>query len=346
MKKKLSILLAAALIVSGLSGCGQSQTSSSASSAGSSSAGSAGYGEMADYISIGANPSGQTGYTWAAGISDLINKADLGTTATAEETSGYSVVARMILTDELEMGFVNNIILADAYLGQGNYSDYEGGKINSVLSLAPTEMHIITLPGSGVESIHDLAGKRVGVGQPGGVSLEITTMMLEAAGYEPGDLEELQINLANQMEYLRDGQLDVAIWIGTAPLPAVTELCATKDVVFLDVDDETIKNLQEMSSVFESCTIPAGTYTGQDQDINTFCVRNVLAASSNLSDETVYQVTKLIMEHVEDLSKVHQALGTISPETVLLGLTKDTPLHPGALRYYQEIGVPGLENLQ
>ena len=142
---------------------------------------------------------------------------------------------------------------------------------------------------------------------------------------------------------MRDGQLDVVIWIGSAALPAITELCATKDVVFLDVDDAIIEKMQEKCPVVEKCVIADGTYTDQTGDVKSFCVRNVLATSADVSNETVYQVTKLIMENAETLGAVHKALATISPETALLGLTKETPLHPGALRYYQEIGVPGLE---
>lgn len=338
MKKLLSVTLSLIMLLGLLAGCDNQAANDPSNDQAASE-----YGEVAEFISIGANPSGQTAYTWAAGIADLINKANIGATATAEETNGYPVNANMLASGELEFGFVNNWILAQAYAATDSYSDIQAGKVTGVISLAPTEMHVLTLPGSGVNSLADLAGKRVGVGQPGGISLEITTMMLECAGYQEGDFERLEINLANQCEYLRDGQLDVVIWIGSAALPAITELCATKDVVFLDVDDAIIEKMQEKCPVVEKCVIADGTYTDQTGDVKSFCVRNVLATSADVSNETVYQVTKLIMENAETLGAVHKALATISPETALLGLTKETPLHPGALRYYQEIGVPGLE---
>ena len=237
MKKLLSVTLSLIMLLGLLAGCGNQAANDPSNDQASE------YGEVAEFISIGANPSGQTAYTWAAGIADLINKANIGATATAEETNGYPVNANMLASGELEFGFVNNWILAQAYAATDSYSDIQAGKVTGVISLAPTEMHVLTLPGSGVNSLADLAGKRVGVGQPGGISLEITTMMLECAGYQEGDFERLEINLANQCEYLRDGQLDVVIWIGSAALPAITELCATKDVVFLDVDDAIIEKI-------------------------------------------------------------------------------------------------------
>ena len=352
MKKTLSLILAALLTLSLLAGCSPKEAQqtpaapSEPTQGGTPSGGGEDYGTLPDYISIGANPSGQTAYTWAAGIADVINKAGLGMTATAEETSGYPVNVQLMYNGEIEFGFVNNMMLEQAYNATDSYSDYDPGQILGIMTMSPTEMHVLTLAGSGVESVRGFAGKRVGIGQPGGISREVAIMMLEAAGYGEGDFERIEVNLATQVEYLQDGQLDVLIWFGSAALPAITELCATKDVVFLDIDEDVIDNLRQAHPTMERCTIADGTYTDQTGDIQTFCLRNTLAVSANVSNECVYQVTKLIMENVEALSAVHGALGNISPDTVLTGLTADTPLHPGALRYYQEIGVAVLDKFE
>jgi hypothetical protein len=214
------------------------------------------------------------------------------------------------------------------------------------MSLGATEMHVIVPADSDIESIYDFAGKRVGVGQPGGIVLDVTTMFLDALGYDDDDFERLDINLQNQCDYLQDGQLDVVLWIGNAPLAAVSGLVATKDIKLLEIDDEAIAKMKEKCSAVEACTIPAGSYAGQDEEVPTFCLRNMLVARADVSDETVYQFCKLIMENVDTLAEVHSSMADISPETVVLGLNENTPLHPGALRYYEEIGVQGLENLK
>ncbi|GEM_PF-195975 len=347
MKKHGSIILLCALLLSlVLGGCGgntpaQSETTTSAAQtapAGSNPAEN--YGELAKVISIGGNPIGQTAYTWAAAISDIVNKK-VGVNATAEETKGYPENARLIVEGEIEFGFVNNMMLEQVYNATDSYTDMEPHKVLGVMSISPTEMHIFKMKGSDVDSVKDFKGKRIGLGQPGGISLEIAQKLLEALGYAEGDFKGFQVNLAEQCSMLQDGQLDVAIWIGSATLPAITELATSKDIEFLPIPDDVLDTLTAKYPSFSKCAIPAGSYRGQDEDVQTFCAENVLAAGADVTNETVYQVTKTIMENLDGLAQVHPSFGKVTKDTVLTGLT--TPLHPGALRYYQEINVPGIE---
>jgi TRAP transporter TAXI family solute receptor len=295
------------------------------------------YGKVAEYLSIGANPIGQTAYTWAAGIADVLNKAKLGMTASAEETKGFLENARLVMEGEIEMGFVNNLFLQQAYTAKGTFKDDKPGVLMGVMSVAATEMHIFTVKGSNVKTVYDFKGKRIGIGQPGGVAVEIAKYMLKSLGYADGDFKALQVNLGEQCNMLRDGQLDVGIWIGSHPLPAINELALTKKIQFIPFPAEALEKLASVNSVFKAQTIPAGTYKGQDQDVPTFGVYSVLAASRDVSNETVYQVTKAIMENLDTLKGVHPSFASVTPETVLNGIV--TPIHPGAARYYKEIGV-------
>lgn len=359
MKKILSIMLTAVLLSGLLTGCAKEEPKTEepaaeapADEGAEKEEAAAAEGAPADYgtipanISIGASPSGQAAYTMCAGIADVINKAGIGTTVTVEETNGYPVNVQLMMNEEIEFGFVNNMMQEQVYAASGPYADFEPGQVLSVMSLGATEMHVIVAADSDIQSIYDFAGKRVGVGQPGGIVLDVTTMFLDALGYGEDDFERLDINLQNQCDYLQDGQLDVILWIGNAPLAAVSGLVATKDIRLLEIDEEAIARMQEKCSAVESCVIPAGAYAGQEEEVKSFCLRNMLAVRADVSDETVYQFTKLIMENVEALSAVHASMANISPETVVLGLNENTPLHPGALRYYEEIGVEGLENLK
>lgn len=303
------------------------------------------YGTIPANISIGSSPAGQAAYTMCAGIADVVNKAGLGTTVTAEETGGFPVNVQLMMNGDIEFGFINNFMMEQVYSASGAYSQYEAEQVYSVLTLGPAEMHIIVPVDSDIESIYDFHGKRIGVGQPGGVVLDVTTMFLDAIGYKEDDFERLDINLANQCEYMQDGQLDAIMWIGNYPLAAVTSLTTTKDVRFLSIDDEAIAKMQEKCSVIEKCIIPAGTYKGVDADVSSFCMRNMLVAHKDVSNEAVYQMVKAIMENVDALGAVHAAMANISKDTVTKGMTAGTPLHPGALRYYREIGVEGVDAL-
>ncbi len=303
-----------------------------------------GYGTIPARMSIGTSPSGQAAYQMGAAIADVVNKAGIGTTITTEETGGFPVNVQLLMNDEIEFGIINNMMEEQVYAATGAYSQYEAGKSLSVINLGPAQMHIIVPANSDIKTVYDFKGHKVGVGQPGGIVLDVSNMFLEALGYKDGDFERFEIKLANQCDYLADGQLDVVMWIGNAALPAVSQLIATKDVRFIEIDDAAIEAMQKACSVIEKTVIPANSYAKQDKDIQTFCTRQVLVASRDVSNEAVYQVTKLIMENVETLKGIYPALGQISKETALLGFNQNTPLHPGAARYYKEIGL-NVDNL-
>lgn len=297
------------------------------------------YGTIPARMSIGTSPTGQAAYQMGAAISDVVNKAGIGTTLTTEETGGFPVNVQLLMNDEIEFGIINNMMEEQVYAATGAYSQYQAHKVLSVLNLGPAEMHIIVPANSDIQSVYDFKGHRVGVGQPGGIVLDVSNMFLEALGYKEGDFQRFEIKLANQCDYLADGQLDVVMWIGTAALPAVSQLIATKDVRFIEIDDAAIAAMQKACSVIEKTVIKANTYAGQTKDIQTFCTRQILVASKDVSNEAVYQVTKLILENVDALKAIYPALGIISKDTALLGFNENTPLHPGAARYYKEIGL-------
>lgn len=334
--KSLSIVLVLLLIIS-LTGCKPSGSSDSNSS-----------GEEAkketQFLSIAANPIGQAAYQWAAGISDLINKSNSNINATAEETKGYMENVRLLVDGEVELGFSNSILLNEAYYGEGSFEQNDAEKVLAVMSISPITMHIMTLEGSSVKSVDDFKGKRVGLGQIGGSSLIDALRLIEALGYEESDFEGFKVNLAEQLDMLKNGQLDVAIWNGSVPLPAVTELATTKDVTFLPIPDEVSgKIIEEFPSYFDK-DLEANTYPKQTEKINSYSLTNVLMANAEVSEEVVYMVTKLIMENLEELVSIHPSFGFLSPESVLEGLT--VPLHPGALKYYKEANIPGIEEYE
>ncbi|SMP60898.1 hypothetical protein SAMN06298221_11275 [Sphaerochaeta associata] len=297
------------------------------------------YGKVPAYLSIGTSPSGQAAYTMGAGIASVVNKANLGTTMSVEETGGFPVNVQLLMNEEIEFGIINNMMAEQVYSATGPYTKYEKGKVLSMMNMGAAEMHIIVPANSAIKTVYDFKGYRVGVGQPGGIVLDVTTMFLDALGYKADDFKRFDINLANQCSYMQDGQLDVVMWIGGAPLAAVSELIASKDVRFIEIDDEAIKKMQQKSSVIEKTTIAANAYPGQTKAVQTFCTRQVLVARDTVSNEAVYQVTKQMMENVKDLAAIHISMGSISPQTATLGLNASTPLHPGAARYYAEIGM-------
>lgn len=125
------------------------------------------------------------------------------------------------------------------------------------------------------------------------------------------------------------------------PLAALIGLTARRDVKLVPVPDEFFSELQAVYPPYFRLSIPAGSYDGIDVDVPTYGLANGLVLSSDVSEERVYEMTKAIVENLDGLAGVHPAFADVSLDTILDGF--GSPLHPGALRYYREVGVPGIE---
>ncbi|MGA0129665.1 MAG: TAXI family TRAP transporter solute-binding subunit [Burkholderiales bacterium] len=293
-------------------------------------------------ISIGSCPVGCTAYTWAAGIADVINKNVSGVQATAEETKGYVANVNLMSKSEMEAGMANSLSAYSAFKAEGAFKDAKPGSVMSWMSIAPMAVHVITLKDGSVKNLSDLKGKRVGMGQPGGTSMLDAEALVAALGMVPGkDFKDFRVKLNNMVDMLGDGNLDAAIWNGSFPLPPVIKLATQRPVVLLPIPDEVFKKVNAKDPPYFQLKIPEKTYGGIDTNTATYGLGNALVINSAVPENLVYEMTKAIMTNIDKLKVVHPALGRVSKETVLNGFA--APLHPGALRYYREIGVPGIE---
>ena len=292
-----------------------------------------------DYLSIGSCPVTCTAYTWSAGIADVINREIDGIQATAEETKGYIANIALLQSGELEASMATSLSAYEAYTATGNYKGTEAGKIMAWMSIAPVGMHIITLQNGPVNTVEDLKGKRVGMGQPGGTSmLDANVLMAHVAGE---DFKPFRVRLGDMMDMLADGNIDAALWNGSFPLAPVIKLAAQRDIKLIPVDDETFNAISADYPPYFRLDIPGGSYDDVAEATPTYGLANGLVISANVPEQRVYQMTKVVFENLEALAGVHPAFGKMSKDTVLNGF--GSPLHPGALRYYREIAVPGIE---
>ena len=263
-------------------------------------------------VSIGSNPVGNTAYQWAAGISDLVNRKVEGVQMTAEGTKGYVANVRLMLNSDIEAGFSNSKLAYEAYKAEGDYADVEPGRILSWMSIAPIVQHVVVLDGSDIKTLGDLKGKRVGMGQPGGTS------MLDA-------------------EIL----IDAFMWNGSIPLPPIIKLKASHNIRFLSIPTKVSDAIRTKYAAYSEGDLPANTYPDQAASIPSYRLGNVLLIRADVPEEIVYQATKTVLENLDHMGTVHPAWKRVSTDSILGGF--NAPLHPGALRYYREANVPGIE---
>ena len=294
-------------------------------------------------ISIGSCPVGCTAYTWSAGIADVINKNVNDVQVTAEETKGYVANVKLLNKGDLEASMATTLSSFGAYKATGIYKGGKPGQILSWLSIAPVAMHVITIDGGPVKTLADLKGKRVGMGQPGGVSMLDADALMGQLGLKDGtDFKGFRVRLGNMANMLSDGNLDAAIWNGSFPLPPVIKLSAKHKVKLLPISDGFYNGLRKKYPPYFRLSIPAGTYKGISSATPSYGLGNALVISAKVPEGVVYNMTKAIMTNLSRLKGVHPAFGRVNKGSVLNGF--GAPLHPGALRYYREVGVPGIED--
>jgi TRAP transporter TAXI family solute receptor len=185
-----------------------------------------------------------------------------------------------------------------------------------------------------------MKGETVNLGAQNSGALGIARTLMANAGLDiDTDFNLVYSGYGPAAEQLQNGQIAAASLPAGPPVGAVTQLMAAASdrVTVLDVTDEELQMLDGGFNLWTRYVIPAGTYPGQEEDINTMGQPNFLAVNADVPEEDVYQITKTIFENLGFLQAIHPATGAISLDAAINGLP--APLHPGAVRYYREQGI-------
>ncbi|MET4699149.1 TRAP transporter TAXI family solute receptor [Constrictibacter sp. MBR-5] len=213
-------------------------------------------------------------------------------------------------------------------------------KLRGIASLYPEHVHAVATAGSGVKSLKDLKGKRIGVGLPGSGVLVDARIVLEAAGLkEKTGYKPSYLNSADTMAKLVDGSLDAMVTVTGYPQSAVSRLAETAGAKLVPIEGKIRDRILAENPFFAAGVIPAGTYAGVDTDTQTVVVMALWLTSADQPEERIYRITQALWSETTAvlLKSGHAAARSIHRETALDGMSID--LHPGAARYYREAGL-------
>jgi TRAP transporter TAXI family solute receptor len=157
------------------------------------------------------------------------------------------------------------------------------------------------------------------------------------AGIKYDDMSVEFLDFSAVSSRFKDNQIDAGFVVAGVPTSALMDLTTTKNVGLLNFDKETLDTIIKANPFFVPNVIPAGTYKGIDEDVNTPSVMALLITSDNVSEEIIYNFTKTLFENISDVQGSHAMARNIKLETATVGLT--APLHPGAAKYYKEAGI-------
>ena len=252
-------------------------------------------------------------------------------------TDGSKENIQGIHSGRFQLGLVQSDVMT--YAWQGRRSFEEEGRMDSfraVAGLYSEAVQLITMDPS-IQEVDDLKGKTVSVGSPGSGVFFSAFDVLDAANITMNDIIPVYKSFTDSTQALRDREIDAAFIVAGAPTPAVTDLCRTDTAFLVPINQIIRKRLMDANPFYVTCTVPANSYRGQPEDVETVGVTATLVAAAGTSDSDIYELTRALFECRDKIASLHGKGGELSLEYATQ--IRTAPFHPGAVRYYQEQGI-------
>ena len=278
-----------------------------------------GGGEKEQFINIATGGTAGTYYPIGGAIAEVLNKN--GMNASAQSTGASVANINMLKDKQVELAIVQNDITYYAVNGAEMFK--EGGKIenlNGIASLYPETCQFVVREDSGIKAITDLKGKRVAVGAAGSGAEANARQILEAYGLTYDDVDEQFLSFAEGSYALKDGTVDAAFVTAGYPTAAVQDIASQIKIRLLPVGDEQIKVLSEKYPFYTKTTVPAGTYQGFDEEVQTVSVMAILVANDKIDAALGEKLTKAVFDNLDKIAAAHSAAKSISKATALEGM--------------------------
>jgi uncharacterized protein len=259
--------------------------------------------------------------------------------ATAQASNGSLANVNAVAGGSMESGFSQSDVATWAQKGTGIFE----GKPNIpdlrlIANLYPETVHVVVKKGSGIKSIADLKGKRVGMDEPGSGTLVNARLILAAYGVKETDIKPEYIKPNQSGDKMKDGALDAFFFVGGAPAGAISELASSgAGIELLPIDGPQAEGLRMASPFFANDTVPAATYKDV-LGVATLSVGAQWVTSAKADTETVYQITKALYSDAtqKTLAAGHAKGKLITLQNAVKGA--GIPFHPGAEKFYKEAG--------
>jgi TRAP transporter TAXI family solute receptor len=208
-------------------------------------------------------------------------------------------------------------------------------EIRAIAAIYPNYVQIVANAESGIKTLEDLKGKSISVGAPASGTELNARAIFAAAGMSYEDMGKVEyLPYAESAELIKNRQLDATLQSSGLGVAFIQDLAATMPINIVAIPADVVDSI---GAPYVASTIPAGTYDGQTEDVATAAIGNILVTHAGVSEETAYQMTKLMFENLDRMIASHSAAADIDPANALSGLS--IPLHPGAERYYREAGL-------
>lgn len=314
MKKSVIAIVLALILVIGLAACGAKSSK----------------------MTMGTGGTTGTYYAFGGVLGQYI-KNNAGIDVTVVSTDGSKANIQGIDAGDYQLGTVQSDVMAYAWNGTNSFA--EDGAVDSfrvIGGLYAEAVQLITMDPQ-IKSVSDLKGKSVSIGAPGSGVYFNAIDVLAAAGMTEQDIIAQYQSFGDSTEALKDGKIDAAFIVAGAPTPAITELATTNSAYLVPIDGEIADAIMADCPYYTVYTIPAGTYPGQDSDVQTVTVKATLIVSADADEDAVYELTKAVFDNAEAIAAENSKGAELTLENATTGMT--APFHAGAAKYFSENGI-------
>jgi TRAP transporter TAXI family solute receptor len=282
---------------------------------------------------------GQSGVYYPVGValSQIYAKTIPNVRSTAQVTRASAENMNLLQAGRGELALALADSVSDAYKGNA-----EAGfntpltKLRGLSATYNNYIQIVANADSGIKTLADLKGKRISVGAAKSGTELNARAIFKAAGLSYSDMAKVEyLPFGESVELMKNRQLDATLQSAGLGVASIRDLATAVKIVVISVPADVVARVGD--AAYQPSFIPANTYAGQTVDIPTAAIPNFLVTHSGVSDELAYQMTKSLYDNIETMYAAHNAVKVMKRQNAVQGMP--VPVHPGAIRYYKEVGV-------
>jgi len=287
----------------------------------------------AQQVRLMTGPQGGSWYPLGGAIANIAAKDGIN----VQVLPGAGIAnVRAIAEGKADIGFANSISTVDGVNGRAPFESVQENICN-VGTLYPQYFQIVVNADSGIDSVDDAKGKAIAIQPKGNTAEAISGQLFEVHGMTYDDMSRVSfVSYTDAVSLMKDNNAQMFTLGTTVPASAVMDLASARDIRLLELADDKFEAMRALNPGYAKLTIPAGSYPGQDDDVDVIGYATHVIARCDLDEEIVYNILDGMVEDKEDLVSIVRVMDG----TTLEVMASDTgvPLHAGAQRFYAEHG--------
>jgi uncharacterized protein len=256
-----------------------------------------------------------------------------GVQATAVSTVASVFNVQAVQQGRVDVAFTQGDVAYFAYRRGTEHDPLPHTRLRGIAVLWVNTVQLVTRRDSDIRAVAGLRTRRVGVGSQASGTELAARMVIEGHGFKYSDVRAEFLSFSEVASRMETGTLDAGFVVASYPVSAVTDMNESFGIRLIPMSPAIIGSIRSQYPFMRPMLIPTGTYAGQDREVTTVGVDNILVCRADLPEEVVYDLTRVFFDAVEELARTDIAATRIDPD---LGPTTPIPLHPGAARFYRE----------